>query len=110
MASARRSDRLAVPLHGLQPLLAELAAGHPVLVLQNLGLDWYPQWHYAVAIGYDLEAGTLTLHSGEQAAEVTPLATFAQTWQRAEQWGLLVLPPDSLPAAVDELHRRLLAA
>jgi hypothetical protein len=101
VAAARRTDRLALPVHGLEPLLAELAAGHPVLVLQNLGLDWYPQWHYAVAIGYDLEAGTLTLHSGEEAGQVMPLTTFARTWQRAEQWALVVLPPDSLPATAD---------
>lgn len=101
VAAARRADRLAVPVHGLEPLLAELAAGHPVLVLQNLGLDWYPQWHYAVAIGYDLEAGTLTLRSGEEAGQVMPLATFARTWQRAEQWALVVLPPDVLPATAD---------
>jgi Tetratricopeptide repeat len=101
VAAARRVDRLAVPVHGLEPLLAELAAGHPVLVLQNLGLDWYPQWHYAVAIGYGLEAGTLTLRSGEEAEQVMPLATFARTWERGGQWALLVLPPDRLPATAD---------
>jgi tetratricopeptide (TPR) repeat protein len=103
VAAARRADRLAVPVHGLEALLAELAAGHPVLVLQNLGLGWYPQWHYAVAIGYDLEAGTLTLHSGEEQGLVVPLTTFARTWQRAEQWALAVLPPDSLPATDDAM-------
>jgi tetratricopeptide (TPR) repeat protein len=103
VAAARRADRLAVPLHGVDGLLAELAAGHPVLVLQNLGLGWYPQWHYAVAIGYDLEAGTLTLHSGEEQGEVVPLTTFARTWQRAEQWALAVLPPDRLPATADAM-------
>jgi len=101
VAAARRADRLAVPVQGLEPLLAELAAGHPVLVLQNLGLDWYPQWHYAVAIGYDLQAGTLTLRSGGEAGQVMPLATFARTWQRAGQWALVVLPPDSLPASAE---------
>jgi tetratricopeptide (TPR) repeat protein len=101
VAAARRADRLAVPVEDLAPLLAELAADHPVLVLQNLGLGWYPQWHYAVAIGYDLEAGTLTLRSGNEAEQVMPLSTFARTWQRAEQWALVVLPPDTLPASVD---------
>jgi tetratricopeptide (TPR) repeat protein len=102
VAATRRADRLAMPIQGMEPLLAELAAGRPVLVLQNLGLDWYPKWHYAVAIGYDLETQTLTLHSGEQASLVMPLATFARTWQRADQWGLAVLPPDSLPVVADE--------
>lgn len=101
VAAARRADRLAVPVQGLEPLLAELAADHPVLVLQNLGLGWYPQWHYAVAIGYDLEAGTLTLRSGTEAEQVMPLSTFARTWQRADRWALAVLPPDTLPASAD---------
>ena len=39
----------------LDDLLRELAAGTPVLVLENLVFDWYPVWHYAVAIGYDLD-------------------------------------------------------
>ena len=101
VAAARRADRLAVPVRGVEPLVAELAAGHPVLVLQNLGLDWYPQWHYAVAVGYDLQAQTLTLRSGGQKSLVVPLATFARTWQRADQWALVVLPPDRLPASAD---------
>jgi tetratricopeptide (TPR) repeat protein len=101
VAAARRADRLAVPVQSLEALLGELAAGHPVVVLQNLGLGWYPQWHYAVAIGYDAEAGTLTLRSGDEAGQVMPLATFARTWQRAEQWALVVLPPDNLPATAD---------
>jgi tetratricopeptide (TPR) repeat protein len=101
VAAARRADRLAVPVQSLEALLGELAAGHPVLVLQNLGLGWYPQWHYAVAVGYDAKAATLTLRSGDEAERVMPLATFAQTWQRAEQWALVVLPPDRLPATAD---------
>ena len=38
LSAARRHGRLAVPVADLAALLAELAAGHPVLVLQNLGL------------------------------------------------------------------------
>jgi tetratricopeptide (TPR) repeat protein len=110
VAAARRADRLAVPIQGLEPLLGELAAGHPVLVLQNLGLDWYPQWHYAVAIGYDLDAGSITLRSGAEAGQVMPLTTFARTWQRAGQWALVVLPPHTLPATADPTSVLLAAA
>jgi tetratricopeptide (TPR) repeat protein len=110
VAAARRADRLAVPVQGLEPLLGELAAGHPVLVLQNLGLDWYPQWHYAVAVGYDLEAGTMTLRSGAEVGQVMPLSTFARTWQRAGEWALVVLPPDALPATADATSVLLAAA
>ena len=73
VGAARRHGRLAVPVADLPSLLGELAAGHPVLVLQNLALDWYPQWHFAVAIGYDLSTGKLTLRSGEELRQVVSL-------------------------------------
>ena len=102
LAAARRNGRLAVPVETLPDLLAEIAADHPVLVFQNLALDWYPQWHYAVAIGYDLEARVLVLHSGLDARRVTPLDTFEHTWKRGDYWALVVLPPDRLPARAEE--------
>jgi hypothetical protein len=102
VAGARRSGRLAVPVGNLGDLLAELAAGHPVLVLQNLGLDWWPQWHYAVAVGYDRERGDLLLHSGPEARQWMALATFERTWARADHWALVILPPARLPATADE--------
>ncbi len=101
-AAARRHDRLAVPVGELGDLLAELAAGHPVLVLQNLGLDAWPVWHYAVAVGYDRVAGDLVLRSGREARRRVALATFERTWARAGHWGLVILPPDRLPATGGE--------
>lgn len=103
IAGARRYGRLAVPVTKLEDLLAELAAGHPVIVFQNLALDWLPQWHFAVATGYDLDAGDLVLHSGLIADHHTALPKFERTWRRAEHWALVVLPPDRLPARGDEL-------
>jgi tetratricopeptide (TPR) repeat protein len=102
IGAARRHGRLAVPVADLPALLAEVAAGHPVLVLQNLGLAWYPRWHFAVAIGYDLTINELALRSGEERRRVVSLDTFSRTWARAERWALVVLPPDRLPATGDE--------
>jgi Peptidase_C39 like family/Tetratricopeptide repeat len=103
VAGAQRNGRLAAPIMELSDLAAELAAGHPVVVFQNLGLSWFPVWHYAVAIGYDLSAGDLILHSGLDARRALPLATFERTWARADHWGLVVLPPEKLPASADEV-------
>lgn len=102
VAATRRAGRLAVPVRDLDHLLQELAAGHPVLVFQNLGLGWYPQWHYAVAVGYDLDAGELVLRSGREREHRVALTTFDWTWRRADRWALLTLPPTTLPAAADE--------
>jgi tetratricopeptide (TPR) repeat protein len=101
VAAARRHERLAIPVADLDDLMTELAAGYPVLVLQNLGLEWWPIWHYAVAVGYDRAADELVLRSGAEARQPVPLATFERTWARAGHWGLVVLPPDFLPAGTD---------
>jgi len=98
LAAARRYGRLAVPVRSLQGVVAEIAAGHPVLVFQNLALDWYPQWHYAVAVAYDLERREITLRSGREARHITGLDTFERTWARGGYWALVVLKPDALPA------------
>lgn len=102
VSAVRRQGRLAVAIESPRELLAELAAGHPVLVLQNLGLAWHPVWHYAVAVGYDLEAGDIVLRSGQEARRRVALATFDRTWARAGRWGLVVLPPGRLPATAFE--------
>jgi hypothetical protein len=98
LAGARRNGRLAVEVRELRPLLTELAAGHPVLVFQNLGLASIPRYHYAVAYGYELEPAGLFLHSGLEARRVTPLGTFERTWARTAHWALVVTAPDRLPA------------
>lgn len=102
LAAARRNGRLAVPAGSLSDVLAEIAAGHPVLVFQNLALDWFPQWHFAVAVGYDLDAREIVLRSGREARRRVSLATFEHTWERADYWALVVLPPDRLPARAPE--------
>ncbi len=65
IGAARRHGRVAYVISSPEELLVEVAAGNPVIVLQNLGLSWVPVWHYAVVIGYDGDADMVTLHSGE---------------------------------------------
>ncbi len=102
IAAARRHGRVAYPISGAGALLKEIASGHPVIVLQNLGLSWIPVWHYAVVIGYDFKADTIILHSGTTRQKKTALKTFEKTWARGKHWGLVVLPPNRLPATVEE--------
>ena len=65
VGTARRRGQLAVPISSLADLLGEIAADHPVIIFQNLGLSWAPTWHYAVAVGYDLKDDQIFLNSGE---------------------------------------------
>jgi len=102
LAGARRNGRLAVRVASLRAMLREIAAGHPVLVFQNLGFSWYTQWHYAVAFGYDLAKNELVLRSGVTARRVTGLELFERTWARGDYWAITVLPPDRLPVTATE--------
>jgi len=102
IAGARRSGRLAYVISGTESLIREIAAGHPVIVLQNLGLSWIPVWHYAVAVGYDTPRDEVILHSGQHARQRLSMPVFQNTWARAEDWGLLVMNPGELPATATE--------
>lgn len=104
IAAARRAELLPVRLEGgLTALLRELAAGNPVLVLQNLGLSWWPRWHYAVAVGYDLDRRELVLRSGTLRRRLTDFALFERTWARARHWALVIVPADAIPPTASPL-------
>lgn len=98
LATVRRHQRISYPLNGsFDALLTEVNAGHPVVVLQNLGLSFLPMWHYAVVIGYDRERQHLILHSGEQSRQVMEMSRFDATWARSDRWAMVVLPPEQFP-------------
>jgi len=103
IAGARRQAAVATRLPpALQALLREVAAGHPVVVLQNLGLSWAPAWHYAVLIGYDLDTGEVLLRSGTTRRQAMAMRTFEHTWTRAGSWAFVALPPGRWPATAKE--------
>ncbi len=99
LATGRRHGLLAYQIQpDMEGLLREIAAGNPVIVLQNLGLQSIPKWHYAVAIGYDRPRNKMILHSGRIERMEMSLFTFERTWARSGYWGMLALQPDQLPA------------
>ena len=102
IGAARRHGRIAYPMGSLNAVWSEIAAGNPVIVLQNLGLSWIPVWHYAVLIGYNFAENTVILRSGITARKVMSFDKFEKTWARADYWGLMVLKPTQLPAIATE--------
>lgn len=103
LAAGRRNGAFSMTIPPtLDALLAELAAGNPVIVLQNLSLPPFPLWHYALAIGYDLDRAEIVLRSGTSERLVLPLSTFENTWARSAHWGMVTLPAGRLPASVEE--------
>ena len=103
LAAGRRNGAFSMTIPPrLNALLAELAGGNPVLVLQNLSLPIAPLWHYALVIGYDLNHGDIILRSGTTERLVMPMSTFEHTWARSGYWGMVALAPGRLPMTAEE--------
>lgn len=102
LAATRRAGLLPYVLDPLpEALLAEIAAGHPVLVLQDLGLV-VTRWHYAVVVGYDLPKRQLVLRSGTTRREVTSFESFDRSWEKSGRWAFVAQAPGDLPASASE--------
>jgi tetratricopeptide (TPR) repeat protein len=102
LAAARRHGMISYALAPrFENVLREIAAGTPVVVLQNLGI-FSAGWHYAVAIGYDYPRGTLVLRSGTLEREVMPFGTHEAVWMRSGYWAMVAVPPERIPATAEE--------
>lgn len=109
VAATRRHGRIAyvLPPHP-DALIAELQAGYPVLVFQNLGTGLLPAWHFAVVIGFDPERNQVILRSGTTERETLSLNAFLRTWALADNWAMVALKPGQLPGSANA--RNYLAA
>ena len=108
IGASRRLGWAATEVATWEDLRQEVAAGHPVIVFQNLGVAIAPVWHYGVVTGFDQAANVVTLNSGQLEEMRLPVDIFARTWARGDYWGLVVLPPDQLAATATQTE--LLAA
>jgi len=102
IAAARHSGRMpwVIPPQP-EALWAELAAGTPVLVLQDLGALGVRRWHYAVVVGFDARRERVILRSGTERERSEPLGRFLRSWARSEYWALVVSEPGELPVTVE---------
>jgi tetratricopeptide (TPR) repeat protein len=103
LAATRRAGLVAYRLAPELPAVwQEVAAGHPVLVLQNLLFDLFPRWHYAVVVGYDLASRDVVLRSGTKEQLVMSQRAFENSWAKAGNWAFVALAPAQLPATARE--------
>jgi hypothetical protein len=102
VGATRRHGKIAYEIGDPESIFPEIAAGHPVIILQNLGLSWLPVWHYAVAIGYDVSEQDVILRSGTTKRKVMSYYLFDKTWARSNYWGLMVLEPHQMPVLAKE--------
>ena len=82
-------------------ILAELAAGRPVLALQNLGVESMPIWHYAVVVGYDARRNRVVLRSGDRRRLQMSWRRFVGSWERGGRWSIVVVRPGTMPAVAE---------
>jgi hypothetical protein len=85
-------------------LLREVAAGHPVIVLQDVGLmtPFMAEWHYAVVNGFDYGPGTIYLRSGLDLRQEMPFSYFERVWLPGQDWAMVVTRPDDIPVTATE--------
>lgn len=100
LAATRRRGLIPYPIAPTpDALLAEVEAGRPVLVMQNLGLPRVPVWHYAVVVGFDAGRDRLVLRSGEQRRRLETPRRFLRSWERADRWGFVAVAAHDVPAS-----------
>lgn len=103
LAAPRRYGKVAYRLAPrFDDLLREVAAGNPVIVLQDNGIGPVSTWHYAVVVGFDYPAGELYLRSGVTERLAIPFTVFEYTWKKADYWAMVTVPPQRLPVTATE--------
>jgi tetratricopeptide (TPR) repeat protein len=102
VGATRRHGKIGYQITGTGAIFPEIAAGHPVIILQNLGFSWLPVWHYALIIGYNFTEKNVILRSGVTRRKVISYDRFEKTWAHSNNWGLLVLEPTQLPVVAEE--------
>ncbi|MFT6898510.1 MAG: tetratricopeptide (TPR) repeat protein [Paraglaciecola sp.] len=105
VAAARQQGLVAYAQRGnLETLLSLVAEDIPVVVLQNVALSWFPMWHYALVIGYDLDSREVIMHTGVTENHRLNLATFERTWGRGKYWLMAAVPPTKISAQFTPLN------
>ncbi len=103
LAATRRRGLIAYELEPqLTDLLREVAAGTPVIVLENYGFRVFPVWHYAVVVGYNFERGETIRRSGMKQRQIMPFGVFEYLWKDEGHWAMVAVPPDRVPATATE--------
>jgi tetratricopeptide (TPR) repeat protein len=102
VGATRRHGKIAYEITGPDTIFMEIAADHPVIILQNLGFSWLPVWHYAIVIGYNFTENTVILRSGVTQRKVMSYDTFEKSWAHSNYWGLIVLDPTQIPVVAEE--------
>ena len=77
LAAARRHGAVSYALDGkLESVMREVAAGNPVIVLQDFGVWPIKVWHYAVIVGFDRETQSVGMLTMASTGQLVPSPNF----------------------------------
>ena len=103
LAAPRKYGIVSYKLAGrFEDVLREVAAGNPVVVLQDFGVWPISIWHYSVVVGYDRSRGQVILRSGTKPRPPMPFAVLEYIWKESEYWAMVTVAPERIPATATE--------
>ncbi|MDD1963895.1 cysteine peptidase family C39 domain-containing protein [Pseudomonas putida] len=86
--------------HQFTDLLAQVAAGYPVLLRFSEGSMWWKDQRYGVLVGFNQNKRTVLIYTGLGRLTVS-FDEFTSDWNNAGNWAVLVQSPRQLPTPVD---------
>jgi hypothetical protein len=72
----------------LADLKYRINKSHPLIVMVDYGFLVYQKNHFMVVVGYD--SGNVVVHSGKDSFKRVPIDDFLKTWQKTNNWTLLI--------------------
>lgn len=100
---AREEGMTVIELDDLRNAFEEVRNDHPVIVLQNNGFRFLPQWHFSVLTGFDPEGPDVYLADGSGKIVRTDMRLFERSFILGGRRALVILPPGELSATANEL-------
>lgn len=101
---ARQEGFLVLEVNDLEKAYLEVRSGNPVIVLQNNGFRFFPQWHFAVLRGMDFEGPDVYLNDGKDKIHEMDMRMFERSFVLGGRRSLVVLPPEKLSSTATELE------
>lgn len=99
---AREYGMVVYPLDSHLPaLLAQVAAGYPVMVRFTEGSALWAEPRYAILAGYNRQKQTVLLRAGMNHRELMSFSSFESSFKDAGGWAVLIQKPNQIPADVD---------
>jgi len=80
----------------LADLRSKIDGNFPVIVLKQEGIAFLNKYHYIVVIGYNDKAEYVVAYTGTNKDQCLAYKSFLSEWQAADNWTLIVCPPDKI--------------